>query len=73
MNHEKRGHAFIFNHYEFDTMNKRDGTEKDCADLEEVFKILHFDVEVYNDLKYNQLVDVLMEGNLNDLNVITFF
>lgn len=62
MSHYKRGIALIFNHYEFDTLGARDGTEKDASDIEDVLKSLKFDVEVYNDFKYGQIYEVLNEG-----------
>lgn len=65
MHNFKRGHAYIFNHYEFDIYSKRDGTHKDCEDIEEVLKQIKFEVEVYNDLKYGQIYDVLQEGCFN--------
>lgn len=54
--------ALIFNHYEFDTLGNRDGTEKDAENIEDVLKTLKFDVEVYNDFNYGQIYDVLNEG-----------
>lgn len=70
MNHYKRGHALIFNHYEFDTQSARVGTQKDCDDVEEVLKQLQFDVEVYNDFKYGQICDVITEGIFFIINLI---
>lgn len=62
MSHRRRGLALIFNHYVFDTVTSREGTEKDCADITEVLRDLRFDVKIYNDLKYGKLYEVLSES-----------
>lgn len=64
MNHYKRGCALIFNHYQFDNelLENREGTEKDVAALEEILKLLQFDVSVFNDYTYAQIYDKLNEG-----------
>lgn len=59
----KKGHAFIFNHSEFLKYNKRENASNDCEKLEEVLKELDFDVEVYIDLKYSLICEVLCESN----------
>lgn len=65
VSHPNRGLALIFNHYVFDdkNMNPRQGTEKDVKNLRNTFGDLGFDVQVYNDLKYGDLYDVLQTGS----------
>lgn len=43
-------------------MNPRQGTEKDVKNLKKTFGELGFDVQVYNDLKYGDLYEVLQTG-----------
>lgn len=64
MEHYKRGTAIIFNHYEFDypSIEKREGTEKDVEALTEVFKSMLLDVCVCEDYTYGQVYDKLNEG-----------
>lgn len=69
VSHPNRGLALVFNHYIFDdkNMNPRQGTEKDVKNLRNTFGQLGFDVQVYDDLKYGDLYDVLQTGsNEND-------
>ncbi|KAJ8928117.1 hypothetical protein NQ314_019343 [Rhamnusium bicolor] len=60
--HEKRGIAIIFNQKTFSIRecSTRLGTDKDRDDLEDVLNHLKFDVKVYNDLTYDEIVEVLI-------------
>ncbi|KAJ8945946.1 hypothetical protein NQ318_016774 [Aromia moschata] len=59
--HERRGIAIIFNQEKFYSpgCSTRLGTNKDRDDLEEVLNRLKFDVKVYNDLIYEEIIEVL--------------
>lgn len=54
MRNKHRGKAIIFNHefFENNRQSRREGTQKDCADLHRVLTKLGFDIEVYQDLSY---------------------
>lgn len=62
--HDIRGTALIFNHKSFsmDYCSTRDGTEKDRDALEEVLKDLKFDVRTYDDLMYEEIMEVIDVG-----------
>lgn len=64
MNHTKRGIAIIFNHVNFsaEECNKREGSDKDRDDLEDMFHELRFDVLVHDDLLAHEIDDVLSTG-----------
>ena len=52
MSSDPRGIAMIINNKNFDTLPKRDGTDKDADDLEQLFdKTLGFIVQRHNGLK----------------------
>lgn len=59
MNHKKRGYALVFNHefFEVQSLKARSGTSADCENLVETFQGLHFDVRVFKDLKYREIVE----------------
>ncbi|KAK4872531.1 hypothetical protein RN001_014560 [Aquatica leii] len=61
MTKEKLGNVYIFNHITFDndTLGIRYGSMKDCKDIEEVFQNLKFDVIIYNDLTYVEILQKL--------------
>jgi hypothetical protein len=52
MTHTNHGVAVILNHKYFEKMNTRQGTTKDCKDIESTLKALHFDVHVCTDYNY---------------------
>lgn len=59
MDHPSRGVALIFNHEHFQTelgLKSRSGTAKDCEVLEVRLKLLGFDVHVFKDLQFNELM-----------------
>nr|AHY03304.1 caspase-1 [Dastarcus helophoroides] len=57
MDHPKRGIALIFNHEKFETphLRPRAGTAEDCKNLKECLKNLGFDVQVFQDLRRNEI------------------
>lgn len=59
MNHKRRGYALIFNHEHFDipSLKSRSGTSADCENLFDTLQGLSFDVKVFKDLKYREMVD----------------
>ncbi len=63
MNHKRRGLAIIFNHKSFDKnlgLGIRNGTDVDRDNLSKTLKQLGFDVEAYNDLKFKDLVGLIV-------------
>lgn len=58
-----RGIALIFNHEKFNGKDNRKGTKKDGDDLKAVLEGLQFDVRDYMDLKLNEIIDILYNGN----------
>lgn len=52
MNHKNRGKCVIFNHEEFESFDKREGTAADASRLEKTFEKLGFDVDVHTDLTH---------------------
>lgn len=58
MTHKYRGKALIFNHEFFNNeeLERRKGTEKDCADLVRVLTKLGFDINVHQDLCYKDIL-----------------
>lgn len=73
MIHERRGLAIILNHFKFDSKKyrnvQRNGTEKDCERLEKTFRELDFEVNIYNDLKREEISRILQKGNICVTNV----
>lgn len=65
MIHERRGLAIILNHFKFDSKKyrnvQRNGTEKDCERLEKTFRELDFEVNIYNDLKREEISRILQK------------
>ncbi|KAK4872500.1 hypothetical protein RN001_014529 [Aquatica leii] len=61
MTKEKLGHVYVFNHTTFinKSLETRYGSTKDCRDIEKVFQELKFDVIIYNDLLYQEILDKL--------------
>ncbi|CAO1443319.1 unnamed protein product [Diamesa hyperborea] len=64
--HAKRGIALIFNHEKFDGEQDRLGTKKDTDDLKAVLEGFEFDVRVSNDLKADEIRNVLLDVSLED-------
>ncbi|XP_002013216.2 caspase [Drosophila persimilis] len=58
MRHKNRGMALIFNHEHFEvpTLKSRAGTNVDCENLTRVLKQLDFEVTVYKDCRYKDIV-----------------
>ncbi|XP_068155873.1 caspase [Drosophila tropicalis] len=58
MKHKQRGMALIFNHEHFDvpTLKSRAGTNVDCDNLTRVLKQLDFEVTVYKDCRYKDIL-----------------
>ncbi|XP_064552626.1 caspase-like [Drosophila montana] len=63
MQHKNRGMAIIFNHEHFEvpTLNSRAGTNADCANLSRVLKQLGFDVSVYKDCRYSEILSTIKD------------
>lgn len=59
MSHPRRGTAVIFCHENFDNMDRRVGTHLDANRLDEVYKLLGFEVQIYYDLTYVEILNVL--------------
>ncbi|EDW16773.1 caspase [Drosophila mojavensis] len=61
MRHKNRGMAIIFNHEHFDvpTLKSRAGTNVDCENLSRVLKQLDFDVSVYKDYRYQEIMSTI--------------
>ncbi|XP_025835836.1 caspase-1-like [Agrilus planipennis] len=59
MNYKQRGRAIIFNHYKFQTLNSRDGTDLDEKNLKKRLSALNFDIKVHRDLKYMEIYQTL--------------
>ncbi|XP_076235785.1 caspase-1-like [Calliopsis andreniformis] len=66
MNHRRRGVALIFNHIEFKSMTKRNGSKKDCEDISEALGKLDFDVRVYTDPTASMIKDALKSTAAED-------
>lgn len=66
MIHERRGLAIILNHFKFDSKKyrnvQRNGTEKDCERLVKTFRELDFEVNIYNDLKREEISRILQKA-----------
>ncbi|CAH1646182.1 unnamed protein product [Spodoptera littoralis] len=57
MNHKYRGKAIIFSHDSFDIdIPPRAGTRKDCNNLDECLTTLGFDVNIFHNLKYTNIM-----------------
>ena len=50
MDRKLRGFACIINNHYFLNLPQRDGTDVDCEQLTDLFKQLHFKVQVFNDV-----------------------
>ncbi|KAL1117754.1 hypothetical protein AAG570_004069 [Ranatra chinensis] len=61
MNHKKRGVALLFNFETFDVpqMARRSGTSADAENLRLQLCRLNFDVRTYNDLKVDELFNII--------------
>jgi Caspase domain len=55
MTHPNRGVVVTLNHKFFEKMNTRQGTTKDCKDIESTLKALQFDVHVCTDYTYEDI------------------
>ena len=68
MDHKRRGMAIIFNHEHFDVpgLNSRTGTAADCANLRVCLTNLGFNVLVYNDIKFTELINHVSNAALAD-------
>lgn len=59
MNHKRRGVAIIFNHKNFDPrlgLKTRNGTDADRDNLRVTLRQLDFEVKVFDDLPYREMV-----------------
>ncbi|XP_030637053.1 caspase-8 [Chanos chanos] len=64
MSHRPVGHCVIINNYEFEshtTLSSRRGTDKDEECLRKIFDRMHFDVSVHNDLKGQDMLNIVDE------------
>ncbi|XP_023164047.1 caspase [Drosophila hydei] len=61
MRHKNRGMAIIFNHEHFtvQSLKARAGTNVDCENLSRVLKQLDFDVSVYKDCRYQEILSTI--------------
>lgn len=66
MNHKRRGVALIFNHIHFESMATRNGTVKDCEDLEAALSKLGFEVRVYTDPTVKTISATLLSAAAED-------
>ncbi|XP_017781123.1 PREDICTED: caspase-1-like [Nicrophorus vespilloides] len=68
MNHDRRGIALIFNHYKFDNSNLsiREGTDKDCQNIDRTLTTFNFTTKVCQDYTYRQIVDIIYEVSNED-------
>ncbi len=60
MNHKRRGVAIIFNHKNFDPrlgLKTRNGTDADRDNLRLTLRQLDFEVKVFDDLPFRELVN----------------
>jgi len=67
MNHSERGRLIIINNKEFlprTGMNKRKGTDEDATSLFTDFKKLGFDVQVKSNQTAEQMLQLMIEGNV---------
>ena len=65
MDHEKRGRAIIFNHEKYSEdlgLQERTGTHADKICLKQRFEKLKFDVDVFDDLKVDEIKKKLAES-----------
>jgi hypothetical protein len=65
MDQEKRGRVIIFNHEKFKEglgVEERTGTNNDKIRLKQRFEKLKFDVEVFDDLKVDEIRNKLTES-----------
>ncbi|XP_043853149.1 caspase-10 isoform X2 [Dromiciops gliroides] len=60
MDHKYRGRCIIFNNYEFQTMNYREGSCKDADDLRSVFEWLGFTVTIHHNTTEDEMKEILM-------------
>lgn len=54
-----RGLALVFNHENFETEKKRDGTNEDRDNLKDLLSSLKFDVHIYDDLDKKEVLKTL--------------
>ena len=69
MSHPNRGLFIIINNKKFSPrtqMNERTGTDMDAANLYTRFKELGFEVNIYSDLKAEDMLKVMIEGQSNN-------
>lgn len=61
MNHKSRGYGLIFNHEHFEVPNlkSRTGTGADCENLIDALQSLHFQVHVFKDKKYREMLEIV--------------
>ncbi|XP_017775836.1 PREDICTED: caspase-1-like [Nicrophorus vespilloides] len=61
MTHARRGKALIFNHYQFNdsSLQKREGTNRDCENITKTLSKLNFEVTVCQDFTYGQIYDTI--------------
>lgn len=66
--HKKRGHALIFNHEQFSNvqLSSRTGTNIDCENLCETLTSLHFQVSIYKDKNFSEILSVLEKISSSD-------
>lgn len=73
MGHKNQGRVIVFNHFQFDDFENRDGTHEDVRRIENTFGIkLGFKVKVYDDLTVSQILQVV-HGCMNLLYIICYF
>lgn len=60
--HARIGKALIFNQRDFDGKLTREGTNKDASDIEKVLSNLGFEVAVFRDKKYGEIMNILDQG-----------
>ncbi|KAH8282972.1 hypothetical protein KR054_011228 [Drosophila jambulina] len=62
MKHKNRGRALIFNHMYCDNLEPRKGTDVDCKNFKKELKRLDFQVDIYQDYRYEQIKKTIKEA-----------
>ncbi|XP_072473366.1 caspase-10 isoform X2 [Notamacropus eugenii] len=65
MGRRHRGYCIIFNNSEFQTMNFREGSDKDVAELTSVFEWLEFTVTTYDNKTKEEMEEILTQCSVN--------
>jgi caspase 7 len=75
MKHANRGKCIILNHKNYDPkcqLNERKGTEADAKALYNCFRLLDFDVILYDDTNASDIISILDKGLTLDNSFMIF-